>query len=273
MMWETPNEAASAAQPTCNNTHDRGALLVTLHDVTPAHADRLARAERRLAALGLPAVTYLFVPNYHGHSPAEADPTFLDWCRAPRPFGVDWMLHGYFHREDPGRAHPRTIVDWWARTFMTDGEGEFLALHGRALDNRLRAGIDAFTACFGMRPTGFVAPAWLYNDDLLPALARARVRITESHFHVFDLNASRALPSPVVTWASRSLLHRQAARTMAAATRRLCQRAPLLRVALHPSDFDHAPIVDSICRTIDAVRAGRRVITYSAIMTPHPESR
>ncbi len=266
MMWERPDGNASAAQPSCNKRTDEGdRLLVSLHDVTPAHADRLARAERLLVRLGIPTATYLFVPNFHGQWRADADADFMAWCRAPRPFDVRWFLHGYFHREDRGRR--ATFADACRRMALTAGEGEFLSLRGRALDLRVRSGVDAFERCFGERPIGFVAPAWLYNDDLLPALTRARIAITESHFHVFHVRQNRAVPSPVIAWASRSSVHRAAARPAVAVMRRLWRRRRLVRIALHPLDFDHPAIVESICRTIDALRLSRRVVAYVDVCT------
>src|SRR5262249_61054451 len=62
------NDAASPAQPLCKNEGDR-TLLVALHDVTPAHAARLEQAERLLTRPGVPAVTYLFVPDFHRRPP------------------------------------------------------------------------------------------------------------------------------------------------------------------------------------------------------------
>ncbi|HZW72006.1 MAG TPA: hypothetical protein VFF43_00605, partial [Caldimonas sp.] len=64
-------------------------------------------------------------------------------------------------------------------------------------------------------------------------------------------------------WASRSAGRRTSSRMVAAAERRLWTRHPLVRVALHPGDFDHPRIVDSIARTIDALRANRKVIGYA----------
>ena len=81
-------------------------LIVSLHDVTPVHAARLDRAEALLRTLGVPDVAYLFVPRFHG-VPAEEDAAFVAWCRAERPFRVQWMLHGYWHwesREDRARG-------------------------------------------------------------------------------------------------------------------------------------------------------------------------
>ncbi|HMF98730.1 MAG TPA: DUF2334 domain-containing protein [Vicinamibacterales bacterium] len=245
-------------------------LLVALHDVTPVHAKRLLHAERLFAEFHIPAVTYLFIPNYHGRSPAHERADFLTWCHAPRPFEVEWFLHGYFHREDPGRDRHATLSEWCERTFMTAGEGEFLGLRGRALENRLRVGMESFERCFNDPPSGFVAPAWLYNDELLPALERADVAFTESHFHVFDLRNRRAVPSPVITWAARGLFRRTASDVAALLQRQLWRNSRVIRIALHPLDFDHPAIVDSVRRTIAALRENRQVVSYAAVSRPPP---
>src|SRR5262249_39699497 len=182
------------------------------------------------------------------------------------PFTVQWFLHGYFHQEDAGArrwSSPSTPVHWFARRWLTAGEAEFLALRGWQLEERLAAGIACFRRCFGQTPLGFVAPAWLYNEELIPTLERFHVRFTESHFHVFDLPGRRAVRAPVVTWATRSVMRRSGSRAAAAIQRRLRSIEPLVRIALHPADFDHPRIVDSVARTIDALRVRRRIATYA----------
>ena len=244
------------------------ALLIAVHDVTAVHSHRLERIERLLERLGVPAVTYLLVPNFHGQAPVEADRTFVDWCRSSRPYAVDWFLHGLLHQEDVRPtvpAVPERVSARAARRFLTDGEGEFLALRGGALATRMQSGVDVFTRVLGAPPKGFVAPAWLYNDELFPALERAGIRFTESHFHVFDLPAGRITPAPVITWATRSRLHRVGSCTSAAVERTVWRGRAVLRLALHPSDVDHPSIVASICRTLDVVRRDRQIATYEEI--------
>jgi predicted deacetylase len=187
------DDRASFAQPQRKNVV-QPALLVSLHDVTPAHAARLARAEQLLSALGVREVAYLYVPDFHGRAPAHDDPAFAAWCRAARPFRVQWLLHGYYHleRREAGGS-PSTPATWFARTFLTDGEGEFLSVCGRELQDRLASGIASLTATVGSAPEGFVPPAWLSNADLIPALERLGVRFTEDHFHLVDLRARRTV--------------------------------------------------------------------------------
>jgi predicted deacetylase len=260
-VTDRDDDRASFTQPERKNV-DEPALLVALHDVTPAHEARLARAEQLLSALGVTSVAYLYIPDYHGRGRPDAG--FAAWCRAARPYRIEWFLHGYFHEEQPGdrKAPAPSPAHWFARTFLTDREGEFVSLRGSALQARLEAGLQSLAGIVGSPASGFVAPAWLYNEELIPVLQRLGIRFTESHFHVFDLQALEARPSPVISWASRTRGRRVSSRVSASLMRRVWARRPLLRVALHPFDFDHPRVVDSIARTIDALRETRRVVGY-----------
>src|SRR5262249_35820050 len=103
-----------------------------------------------------------------------------------------------------------------------------------------------------------------------PALARHGLRITESHFHVFDVVARRALRAPVLTWASRSGPHRASSLVAARAGRALWRRHSIVRVAVHPSDFDHPRLVGSVERAIDGLRRHRVVASYAEVIAARP---
>jgi hypothetical protein len=241
-------------------------LLVALHDVTPAHAKRLERAERLFEAIGLPRVTYLLVPRFHGGPPAHRSRDFVGWCHESRPFEVQWFLHGYFHDENTVPAPPTgraSLAEWWGSNVVTAREAEFLRLRGTALRLRLSGGMLSFEECLGRGPEGFVAPGWLFNGELLGALAEFRVQFTETPFRIIQVGARRELKCPVITWATRDLARRAASRAVAAARLRGLREDPIVRVAVHPSDFDHAATVTSIARTIDALRRDRDVVHYS----------
>ena len=133
-------------------------LVISLHDATPFHLERMRKAEAVYRDLGVAKITYLFVPEYHGGYPAASDAAFREWCRGERPFRVAWHLHGYHHLETPADAIGGGAVDFLKRRLLTAGEGEFLALDAGAQRARLEAGRAAFRACLDAEPTGFVAP-------------------------------------------------------------------------------------------------------------------
>jgi predicted deacetylase len=241
-------------------------VVIALHDVTPVHAARIAKAERLLASLGATTVTYLLVPDFHQTGPVHERDDFIAWCRAARPFRVQWFLHGYYHRDlpaaDDAGAERRGLRARLAAAVMTAGEGEFLTLRGQALADRLDRGIASFNACLGAAPEGFVAPAWLFDEELLPALSARGIRFTENHVRVFDLLRGRQRDCGVITWATRTAVRKYGSLIVSRALGLYWRRRPVLRVALHPLDFDHPMTIASIARTLDAVREERETVAY-----------
>ena len=57
---------------------------MSLHDVTPAHAERLQAAEALFDRFGIDRLTYLLVPDYHAAWDLRRFDAFAAWCRAPR---------------------------------------------------------------------------------------------------------------------------------------------------------------------------------------------
>jgi predicted deacetylase len=233
-------------------------LVVALHDVTPFHLPRLVRAEALFRELGIAKATYLFVPAYHGQEPADRDPAFVAWCRAERPFRIDWQLHGYYHREDPNAAaQGGSLSDRLKRRFLTAGEGEFLALDAAEQRQRLERGREIFRRCLEREPEGFVAPAWLFNAALAPTLRELGFRLTEDFRRVVAIDRGRDVASPVVTWATRTWLRKYGSLATAPLVARFAAGAPVLRVAVHPFDLDHAVTVKSIRRVLGGLLAAR----------------
>lgn len=220
-------------------------LLASLHDAAPVHLERLRRAEAVLHQLGATRVTCLLVPDFHGRGRADLDDAFVAWCRGPHPFAVRWALHGYTHRDDAG-AGARTPLERWKARHLTGGEGEFLSRDAAALERRLERGRAVFRAVTGAEPAGFVAPAWLGTPVLPPLLRRQGFAWTEDHGALTALATGRRVRAPVITWATRTPLRRAASVHGTPLLLRLWRRSRVLRLAVHPLDFDHPRTVASI---------------------------
>lgn len=240
-------------------------LLISLHDVTPFHLERIRRAEAIFRDLGLAKVAYLFVPEYHGGYPSASDPAFAAWCRQDRPFRVQWHLHGWHHLETPEPADGESGADApspvrgvaFKRKFLTAGEGEFLTLSPTEQKRRLEAGLASFRTCLGSEPEGFVAPAWLFNAHLPRLLGEIGIRHTEDHRRLYRTDTGVSLPSPVITWATRTLIRKYGSLVVCPMLARLFGAAPYLRVAMHPFDFDHPATVRSIRSVLEYLKPGR----------------
>jgi uncharacterized protein len=242
-------------------------LLLSLHDVTPRHLARLTCAEALFRELGVTHATYLVVPRYHRAWAIETDAGFRAWCRASRPFTVRWCLHGY-HHEEIRRADRFSVQNWFNRRFLTAGEGEFLGLREAEMREYIDPGREAFTACFGIEPTGFVAPAWLFNRELIPVLRDLRFAWTEDHWRIYDLIHGATLDAPVITWATRTVLHRYGSARLAPALLRCWRQRPVIRIAVHPLDFDDPRFVDAIRHAIAAALRDRVLDEYERLMAP-----
>ena len=118
-----------------------------------------------------------------------------------------------------------------------------------------------------------VGPYGLFNQHLLPALAERRFEFTESHPRIFHVGSGRELRTPMVTWATRTRARRYGSVMAAAVARRLWRAAPVVRMALHPFDFDHRATVASIARTLTAFARERTVATYDDALFGAPAPR
>ena len=246
-------------------------LLLSLHDVTPAHLPRLKRAESLFHDLGVTHMTYLVIPRYHGGSAIE-EPEFRRWCRQARPFTVHWCLHGYYHEERITERHGRvSLWNWLARRLLTAGEGEFLDLREREAAARIDRGRRIFRACLGSSPRGFVAPAWLFNKALLATLREQGFAWTEDHWRVYQLPSGATIEAPVITWATRTFVRRHGSAVLAPLQLRCWRRRPVIRIAVHPLDFDDRRLVAEIRCVIASALRDRVLSTYDDILTvAHP---
>lgn len=224
--------------------------ILSLHDVSPAHLHRLERAEAFFQRLGVYYIQYFFVPEFHGRFRASEFPEFLAWCRKPRSFNVQWLLHGYYHLERNAGVETVPALNWkdrLKRRFLTDGEGEFLTLDAATQRKRLEAGLEEFRRCLpDQKLHGFVAPAWLFNDALMPLLREFEIPFTEDHHRLYNVALQDSIESPVVTWATRTSWHLRGSLLVNPLRARWFDDKRVLRLAMHPHDFDHPDVLWNI---------------------------
>lgn len=221
-------------------------VAVSLHDVSPRHAEAIERILSMLAASGVPPVPLLVVPDFHGAWPLDAHPAFVRRLRAWHEAGHELVLHGYWHLEQAGDALRGGASQALQRGFLTGGEGEFLALDAPAASRRIDDGLAMWErAGLPGRPAGFVPPAWLHNASLDEVLWSRGFEWTESHAGYRFRDGSR-VGDPVISWASRDLVRRALSRVVCPSLERLWRGRPSMRIALHPHDFDWPALERSI---------------------------
>jgi len=237
-------------------------LLASIHDVSPRFESEVDGLMDLLAPHVGERLAMLVVPNHWGDAPIVPGSPFATRLRRWADSGIEIFLHGYFHRD---QARHEATADRLRARFMTAGEGEFLGLSRDEASARIAKGRALVEEVIGRPVDGFVAPAWLYGEGALSALADSAIPLAEDHWRVWSPRSGDRLASgPVITWASRTRA-RLASSLLAAAALR---RAPIdvLRIGVHPPDGRHPALVRSIDKTFTIARKRRRAGRYSDLL-------
>lgn len=234
------------------------ALLITIHDVTPALSGRVRELWQLCTARGvIPGL--LVVPDWHGAAPIESDRAFADWIRGCVTQGAEIFLHGERHDEI---GLPRMWRDEFRAIGRTNKEGEFLTLDYDAARARIDRGLARLRA-LGLSPIGFVPPAWLAKAATHLAVRDAGLAVSESDGEVFVHATGARLLSPVVRWSARGTLRAYGSVIQERLRWALQRSAPVMRLALHPADLDHPATARSVERSLDAWLGERAQTQYS----------
>jgi uncharacterized protein len=230
------------------------ALAVALHDVQPATYERAALIRDWLYDLGVERITLLVIPAPELHPFYQRSPELAAWLLDCRDRGDAIAQHGLQHR----RTRPPHPLTRPVRELQGGAAIEFPGLDEEATVACLDAGRRVLETA-GVAPRGFVAPGYAYTPalrehvrdrfDWWATLLRVRPREHAALAPALALGTSSALKcatSPALLRAGAALSGR------------------LLRLDLHPADFEHPSHV----RALEAVlrRAHRRTaVTYDEL--------
>jgi predicted deacetylase len=228
---------------------------VTLHDVEPSTYDRCAWARDWLAERGVERATLLVIPAADLHAFDDRSPELARWLRGRATAGDAIAQHGFQHRRTRRPRLPRR----WVASWQGGAAAEFPGLSVNATGAAVLAG-RSILAGAGIEARGFVAPGFAYTGAL-----------------------RRALDEEFDWWASLMAVHRAGARRLLSPARVLgsstaMKRAlspvtlgigtparSLLRVEIHPQDFDHPRNVRALERLLDR-SAERPAVTYDELL-------
>jgi len=238
-------------------------LVVSVHDVSPLTWRSAQQILQALADAGIPRRSLLLIPNHQGRAAVdEAPQDFQAWLREVSQQD-EICLHGYEHQAPtlPGGPWAQLVA-----TIYTDREGEFYRLDGEEATRRLQAGLRHF-APLGLRPEGFVAPAWLLSRQSEAALRRLGFQYTTRlrSIELFTQPAQR-LRAPTLCYSVRSGWRRALSRVWNPALLHLARQSAILRVAIHPADLDHPAVFRQILRLTRQAARGRTVATYREVV-------
>jgi len=254
----------------------RPVFVLSIHDVSPLTRDRVEEMLADLARAGVGRTSLLVIPNHHHKAPMLEDESFCRWLRDQAAGGHEMVLHGYYHMrgtgeaasgslreeiERPEAASTMALRDRLITEVYTAGEGEFYNLSEAEASGRLEQGLAEFRQA-SLAPKGFIAPAWLLGLEAERAVKKAGLAYTTRLKTFKDLDSGREIPSQSLVWSVRAAWRRLASLAWNASLARRLRGNPLLRVGLHPPDWDHPAIRRQILQLIAAALAGREVMTY-----------
>jgi predicted deacetylase len=113
-----------------------------------------------------------------------------------------------------------------------------------------------------MTPTGFIAPAWLLGNDAERAVRALDFQYTTRIATVRDFKSGDIHSARSLVWSVRAPWRRVCSLAWNKLLALSLRNAPLLRVGIHPPDWDHAAIRNQILSLTSTALAGRRAMTY-----------
>jgi predicted deacetylase len=229
---------------------EHGVLAIAIHDVEPATFTRCALIRDWLDDLGVGRVTLLVIPAPQLHPFPARSPQLANWLLDRVDAGDAVAQHGLQHR----RTRPPSRLQRPLRGWQGGVAAEYPGLDPDATIASVDAGHNVLTGA-GLNPRGFVAPGYAYTSALREHLATR----FDWWATLLALRGNVRAGAPALTLGTSTSLKRAASPALVRAGAALSGK--VLRLDLHPADFDHPRHVLALERVLR--RAERRVaVTY-----------
>lgn len=242
-------------------------LIISFHDLHPNTLECCRRFIENCQKLGADQITLLAVPEYHRQRIFTEHKELIDYlCTLPKE-NYDLCLHGYYHKADE-------IEGGWIQKLKgklyTQGEGEFYQLTYQEATERLKGGMTVMKK-LNLPIYGFTAPAWLVS----PEAKRAIVDCGFSYNTLWDKvelpQANISVMAPALVYSSRNAWRRFLSKIWVPLFYAYVKNCHVLRIAVHPIDFEYPAIEKQIYQLIEKALQTRTPSTYRDLIPP--ESR
>jgi predicted deacetylase len=233
-----------------------GAIAVALHDIEPATFERCALIRDWLADFGIDRATLLVIPAADLHPFHERRPELAWWLEERVRAGDVIAQHGLQHAQLRRARGVRGALARW----QGPGSAEFAGLDAHETRRAVRAG-RRILALAGLRPRGFVAPAYAYTPSLREELRSGY----EWWADLLCVHASRGGDAavPALTLGTSTCVKRALSPALVRAGALLS--GPVLRLDLHPADFRHPRHVWALEAVLRRARR-RTAVTYDDLL-------
>src|SRR5206468_6830822 len=234
-------------------------IVVSLHDVAPRTQQITNTIISELSTHGVRVCSILVVPDYHHEGLFARHREFVTWLRMLEADGHEVVIHGYFHERPPQTTE--SLRDKFVTRFYTQKEGEFYDLSYEEALRRITTARDEFRA-HGLKPRGFIAPAWLLGNEAERAVRDAQLEYTTRLRTVCDLRSEFVFQARTLVYSVHNNWRCALSCSWNAALFRLLKTNPLLRISIHPPDYSQPTIWKQILGFIELTRGVRTATTY-----------
>jgi predicted deacetylase len=261
-LLDSPAVARTA--PALESPVGHGRLAVSLHDVEPRSFARCKQIREWLLARGVERITLLVIPAADLHPIGARAPALAAWLRSRVARGDTVAQHGLVHKLQVRGRWPRSVIAGWQ-----GGEAaEFPGLNRDQTARRVRMGRSLLRE-LELDPIGFVAPGYAYTRALRDELAGSFEWFAD--LRAIQICGDRArIKSPALCLGSSTALKRALSPAIVRAAAR--KPKPVMRVDIHPADFD-LPVHVATLETLLARAAGRDSVTYDELLAPDGHQR
>ncbi len=241
-------------------------LVVSLHDVSPLTRPVFEPMLAELREMSVERCSLLVIPDHHRRGHMLADAGFCRWLETLAKQGHEIVAHGYYHQRTPRPA------ETWRQRMMTrvytQGEGEFYDLSKDEAAGLLARAQTDFGQLDAPPPVGFIAPAWLLSPPAREAVREAGFRYTTFLTGVEDFatDGGGFIPARSLVYSPRNRWRRGCSLAWNAGLARWLDGAPLMRLGLHPPDYQHANLWRQIKRIAADATKWRKVDTYADLV-------
>src|SRR5437868_15205850 len=236
----------------------RDFMVVSLHDIAPSSQQIANTIISELGRRGVSVCSLLVVPDYHHQGLFTRNQQFVSWLRGLEADGHEIVIHGYFH-ERPRRAK-ESLRDQFLTRFYAQNEGGCNDLAYNEALRRIVTARDELLA-HGLKPRGFVAPAWLLSEEAERAAGDAQMEYTTRLRTVCDLRSGNVFPARTLVYSARNGWRRSVSRAWNATLFRFLKGTSLLRVSIHPSDYSHPAIWRHVTELVERSVESRTATT------------
>jgi predicted deacetylase len=234
-------------------------MVVSLHDVAPATWENSKRILAELQTRGIRTCSLLVVPNYHHREPSFENRGFVSWLQELDNAGHEIVIHGYFHQRP--RRRSESLTDQFVTRIYTQDEGEFFDLDYEEAKRRITTAREEFEQA-GLKPHGFIAPAWLLSPAAERAARDCGIEYTTRIGSVLDLRSDDKFNSRSLVYSVRNSWRRGTSLVWNAALAQVFRNHSLVRLSIHPVDHDHPAIWQQIVGFLKQMPSERTPTTY-----------